>query len=89
MKVMWTERGWNDYLFWQSDPQMLARLNVLIKELRRHPFKGTGKPEPLRRELSGWWSRRLSHEHRIVYRVMGKGDDQVVEISACRHHYDR
>ena len=67
MKIVFAEQGWEDYLHWQAhDPKLLARLNALIKECARTPFKGTGKPEPLRGALSGWWSRRLTQEHRLV-----------------------
>lgn len=66
---------------------MLARLNALIHDARRSPFRGIGKPEPLRDTLSGWWSRRIDGEHRMVYRIAGKGEDQVAEIMQCRYHY--
>jgi len=59
----------------------------LIEVCRRHPFKGTGKPEPLGGNLSGWWSRRISHEHRLVYRVAGSGEEQVLQVAQCRYHY--
>jgi toxin YoeB len=62
-------------------------LNVLIREIRRTPFVGTGKPEPLKGELRGWWSRRITAEHRIVYRIAGKGNEQYVEFAQCRGHY--
>ena len=88
MRVLWNSRAWEDYLRWQSDDlDLLGKINRLIEEIRRSPFAGTGKPEPLRGELSGWWSRRISHEHRLVYRVSGKGRDQLLEIVQCRHHY--
>lgn len=74
---------------WQEagDAKNLRRVNDLIKEIRRTPFVGTGKPEPLKNELSGWWSRRITGEHRIVYRVEGKGGQQALVIASCRHHY--
>ena len=88
MKVTFWPTAWEDYRHWvDTDPQVLAKLNGLIEECRRHPFKGTGKPEPLRGELGGWWSRRISQEHRIAYRVKGKGGEQVLEIAQCRYHY--
>ena len=65
----------------------LVRLNRLIEECRRHPFTGTGKPEPLRRDMRGWWSRRVTAEHRLVYRVVGKDAEQALEIVQCRYHY--
>lgn len=90
MKVHFTERGWTDYLFWQaSDEDVLRRINTLLKEIQRTPFRGTGKPEPLVGHLQGWWSRRIGSENRLVYRVLGSGDDQRVEILACRYHYSR
>lgn len=90
MKLQWTEQGWDDYLYWQSnDVDMVAKVNVMIKDAPRSPFRGLGKPEPLRNDMAGWWSRRLTHEHRLVYRITGKGDAQALEIAACRFHYGR
>lgn len=67
---------------------MLGRVNALIEDARRNLFKGLGKPEPLKGRLSGWWSRRVNGEHRLVYRIVGKADvDQRIEIVACRYHY--
>lgn len=87
MKLQWTEQGWDDYLYWQSnDVDMVAKINVMIKDARRSPFRGLGKPEPLRNDMAGWWSRRLTQEHRLVYRVTGKDDAQALEIAACRFH---
>ncbi len=84
MKIIFHEQAWDDYLYWQKqDRKLLARLNSLIKECTRTPFDGTGKPEPLKGQLSGWWSRRLNREHRLVYRVE---DDQLL-IAQCRYHY--
>jgi toxin YoeB len=86
MKLLWSEAAWEDY--WQkADPDTLHRINALLQEIRRNPFKGLGKPEPLRGDLSGWWSRRISADHRIVYRARGVGAEQRVEIVACRYHY--
>jgi toxin YoeB len=88
VKLVFAERAWQDYLHWQAtDPNVLDRLNGLIKECRRSPFKGTGRPEPLRGDLQGWWSRRITVEDRLVYRVSGKGDAQALEIAQCRYHY--
>jgi toxin YoeB len=90
MKVIFSSRSWSDYLFWQeNDRTLLNRLNGLIAETMRHPFQGIGKPEPLRYEMSGWWSRRITEEHRLVYRVSGSGDAQALEIASCRFHYKR
>jgi toxin YoeB len=84
MKLVFAEQAWDDYLYWQAqDPKILERLNALIKECRRTPFSGTGKPEPLRGDLRGWWSRRVTLEHRLVYRVEG---DSLL-IAQCRYHY--
>ena len=88
MKIVFSDHGWEDYLHWvEADPKTLRRLNALIDECRRSPFKGTGKPEPLKGELQGWWSRRLTHDDRLVYRVAGKGAEQRLEIAQCRLHY--
>lgn len=88
MKLVFWPTGWEDYLHWQaSDPKILARVNELIRETRRHPFSGLGKPEPLRNNLKGWWSRRIDREHRLIYRVTGTGDAQALEIAQCRFHY--
>jgi toxin YoeB len=84
MKITFTEIGWEDYLWFQeADKKLLKRINALIKEIQRTPFDGTGKPEPLKANLSGYWSRRISIENRLVYKVL---DDEVV-IVACRFHY--
>ena len=84
MNVLFHKRGWEDYIYWQqTDRAMLRKVNALIKECRRTPFEGTGKPEPLKAEFRGWWSRRINHEHRLVYRVQ----DGVLEVAQCRYHY--
>lgn len=88
MRLRWTEEAWEDYLHWQkNDPKVVQRINDLIKDITGNPFKGLGKPEPLKHALSGWWSRRITGEHRIVYRVAGKAPSQVLEIAQCRYHY--
>lgn len=88
MKVSWDQDAWADYVIWQSeDSKIAAKINALIKECTRDPFRGTGKPEPLSKNLAGWWSRRIDREHRMVYRVSGKGDAQALEIIQCRYHY--
>lgn len=88
MKVVFMSRGWTDHLHWQDqDRQVLKKLNRLIEECRRHPYDGAGKPEPLKGDLSGWWSRRITAEHRLVYRVRGEGAAQQLEIAQCRYHY--
>jgi toxin YoeB len=84
MKLVFSERAWDDYLYWQTqDKKTLERINALIKECSRTPFEGLGKPEPLRGDLRGWWSRRIDREHRLVYRV----EDGVLQIAQCRYHY--
>ena len=89
MKLVFTQRAWDDYLFWQAgDAAMLARINALIKEASRTPFAGIGKPEALSGNLKGFWSRRISREHRLVYYVSSKAESQALEIIACRFHYD-
>jgi toxin YoeB len=76
--------AWEDYLYWQStDKALVKRIHSLIKEVLREPYVGTGKPEPLKHVLAGWWSRRITHEHRMVYRLAG----DTVEIAQLRYHY--
>jgi toxin YoeB len=84
MNVAFHPKGWEDYLHWQqTDKAMLRKLNALIQECLRHPFEGTGKPEPLKGDLAGFWSRRINREHRLVYRVSATA----LEIAQGRHHY--
>lgn len=84
MKLVFSEQAWADYLYWQvQDKKTLERINTLIKECARTPFEGLGKPEPLRGDLRGWWSRRIDREHRLVYRV----EDGALLIAQCRYHY--
>ena len=88
MRVHFTDNGWDDYLYWfDHEPDVLTRLNALIESVRRTPFQGIGKPEPLKGDLTGFWSRRLTREHRLVYAIEGKGDRQCVIVVACRYHY--
>ena len=88
MKLLWSEEGWDDYLFWQkTDHKVLQAINDLIRDVRRDPFRGLGKPEPLKHALAGWWSRRITGEHRLVYWVFGKGAEQTIQIIQCRYHY--
>lgn len=88
MKLVFAERAWEDYLHWQSpDPNTLERLNQLIKECQRTSFQGTGKPELLKGDLKGWWSRRVTLEDRLVYRVTGQPAAQELQIAQCRYHY--
>lgn len=88
MKLAWTAQAWEDYQYWRSaDEKVFRSINDLIGDIRKTPFKGLGKPEPLKFGFRGWWSRRITGEHRLVYRVSGKGDDQKLEIAQCRYHY--
>lgn len=84
-RIAWTLAAWEDYQYWQGqDRKTLKRINSLIKDCLREPFDGIGKPEPLKENLSGFWSRRIDEANRLVYRV--DGDDLIV--IACRYHYD-
>ncbi len=84
MKIIFAEKAWEDYLYWQkNDKKLLNRTNELIKAILREPFEGIGKPEPLKHGLSGYWSRRINDEHRIVYKVQ---EDNLL-IAQCRYHY--
>jgi toxin YoeB len=84
MKKIFSDRAWEDYLYWQkTDKRMLKKVNELIKDTDRNRHKGIGKPEPLKHTLSGFWSRRINEEHRLVYRI--KGDE--IQIAQLRHHY--
>lgn len=84
MRLLWEDRAWDDYLYWQTqDKKTLKRINALIKEMNRTPFEGLGKPEPLKYSLSGLWSRRIDDENRIVYFV----NDGIIHVVACRDHY--
>ncbi len=83
-KLVFSEEAWKDYLHWQETGRsMVRRINQLIKDVRRSPYEGIGKPEPLKHQLAGWWSRRIDAEHRFVYRVT----ENAVEIATLRHHY--
>ncbi|MFM9863182.1 MAG: Txe/YoeB family addiction module toxin [Micropepsaceae bacterium] len=90
MDIVWASDAWDDYLHWQREkPDLAEKINELIKDIRRKPFEGLGKPEPLKGKLAGWWSRRVNSEHRLVYKVEGKrGEDQKLSIAACRYHYE-
>jgi toxin YoeB len=85
MKLVFTELSWEDYLFWQkNDKQKLKRINEILKDISRNPYDGIGKPEPLKFNYAGFWSRRIDEEHRLIYRV----DDDEIQIAKCRFHYD-
>ena len=88
MKLVFSKDAWADYLYWQEhDREGLIRVNEIIRDVLRSPFNGIGKPEPLVGNFKGWWSRRITREHRLIYRVRGKDDNQSIEIAACRLHY--
>lgn len=85
MNIQFSSRSWEDYVHWQQfDKKILKRINELLKEISRNPYEGTGKPEPLKHALSGFWSRRITDEHRLVYRVEG----DVVKVAQARFHYE-
>ncbi len=84
MKLTFSSHAWDDYLYWQkTDKKTLKRINTLIKDIQREPYAGIGKPEPLKHGLSGYWSRRIDDEHRIVYRYQ----DDTILIAQLRFHY--
>ena len=84
MDKVWADQAWEDYLWWQAnDRRILRRLNELIRDCERDPFHGTGKPEPLRHDKRGYWSRRITQEHRLVYKV----ENGQLRIAVCRNHY--
>ena len=85
MKIIFSKNAWEEYVSWQTDDKkILRKVNELIKDIGRHPFEGIGKPEPLRFDLSGFWSRRISGEHRLVYQFI----NNEILIYSCRYHYD-
>jgi len=85
MQITFSKNAWEDYTSWQTDnKKMLKKINKLIKDIQRNPFDGIGKPEPLKFDLSGLWSRRIDREHRLVYKVKNKE----ILIYSCRYHYD-
>ncbi|MBE3654970.1 Txe/YoeB family addiction module toxin [Vibrio anguillarum] len=82
--LSWTDESWNDYVYWQTqDKKTLKRINKLITDVKRSPFEGIGKPEPLKENLSGFWSRRIDDTNRLVYAI----DDSAITIISCRYHY--
>jgi toxin YoeB len=84
VKIIFHPHGWEDYPYWQkTDKKILKEINSLIKEISRSPYEGTGKPEPLKFDLTGFWSRRIDQEHRLVYRV----EKDQLHVLACRYHY--
>jgi len=86
MRIIFSKNSWEDYTSWQTeDKKMLKKINDLIKDIQRTPYEGLGKPEPLKYDLAGFWSRRIDREHRLVYQVIG---DEIL-IYGCRYHYDK
>ncbi len=84
MLIKFSDQAWEDYLFWQAkDKTALTRINSLLRDVQRSPFDGVGKPEPLKHNLAGFWSRRIDEEHRLVYAVK----DDTILVAQCRHHY--
>jgi toxin YoeB len=84
MNIVFLSKGWEDYIYWQAtDKAILKKINPLIKEMERTPFEGSGKPEQLKYNLAGWWSRRLNLEHRLIYKV----EQETIVILQCRYHY--
>ena len=84
MKITFSTKAWEDYLYWQkADKKKLKRINTLIKDIKREPFVGIGDPEPLKHNWSGYWSRRIDKEHRLIYKV----NDSGLFIAQCRYHY--
>ena len=85
MKLVWSTNAWDDYLYWQAnDKKMVKRINLLIKDIKRSPFDGVGKPEPLKHNWSGYWSRRITQSDRLVYKVL----DGSILIAQARFHYE-
>ena len=85
MKLLWEEQAWEDYCWWQTqDRKTLKRINALLRDIQRSSYEGIGKPEPLKAELSGWWSRRIDDANRIVYREI----EGAIVVAACKGHYD-
>ncbi|RXP48130.1 Txe/YoeB family addiction module toxin [Lutibacter sp. HS1-25] len=85
MKYVFVDESWEDYLYWQKiDKKMLKRINLLLKDISRQPYDGLGKPEPLKHNYRGFWSRRIDEEHRLIYQVV----DDEIRIIKCRFHYD-
>jgi toxin YoeB len=89
MHIEFTAHAWEEYQYWvDNDQEMVLKIRELLRAIRQDPFKGLGKPEPLKNDLKGFWSRRINHEHRLVYTVTGtRGIDQKCSIIQCRFHY--
>ncbi|MCD6564982.1 MAG: Txe/YoeB family addiction module toxin [Bacteroidales bacterium] len=86
MRIVFSKISWEDYTSWlNEDKKMLKKINNLIKDIQKNPYEGIGKPEPLKYDLSGYWSRRIDREHRLVYQV----DENEIRIYSCKYHYDK
>ncbi len=86
MEIVFIEKAWLEYQYWlDNDRRMIRKINALLKDIARHPHTGLGKPEMLKHDLAGMWSRRMDHEHRLVYRIK----DEKLKVYSCRFHYDR
>ena len=84
MKLIFGEQSWSDYVYWQAtDKKILKKINTLLQDIKRNPFDGLGKPEPLKHEMAGTWSRRITQEHRLVYEVF----EESILVVSCRYHY--
>jgi len=84
LKLIFSEQAWEEYLYWQkTDPKILKRINTLIQSIQRSPFEGIGKPEPLKHQFSGYWSRRITDEHRLVYKI----ESDAIRLAQFRYHY--
>lgn len=84
MNKLWQNEAWEDYVYWQAqDRKVLKRINLLLQDITRNGYDGIGKPEPLKGDLSGWWSRRIDESHRLIYRI----SNDIIEIAQCRSHY--
>ncbi len=89
MNIYFTQNAWEEFNYWlDTDTEIADKIRGLIKEIQQSPFKGTGKPEALKHELQGLWSRRITREHRLVYKVADKGENKACTIVQCRFHYD-
>ena len=90
MKFEFTQHAWEDFEYWiETDPDIVRKIKDLLKEIKKTPFAGIGKPEPLKHDMKGYWSRRITGEHRLVYKIEGKrGANQKCYIIQCRFHYD-
>ena len=85
MRLLWYDRAWEDYIYWQTqDKKTLKRINTLVKDIQRDSYDGIGKPEPLKENMAGWWSRRIDEENRIVY----KKEKDAIIIASCKGHYE-